>query len=83
VIVGDSLRAARLSEMLVEAGINVQPMVAPSVPNDQARLRFFIATTHTERDLDCAVEVLVRALHDLDEPEAVAAGAAVARGAGA
>jgi 8-amino-7-oxononanoate synthase len=83
VIVGDSLRAARLSEMLFEAGINVQPMVAPSVPNDQARLRFFIATTHTERDLDCAVEVLVRALRDLDEPEAVAAGAAVARGAGA
>jgi 8-amino-7-oxononanoate synthase len=80
VIVGDSLRAARLSEILFEAGINVQPMVAPSVPNDQARLRFFIATTHTERDLDFAVAALVRALHDLDELEAVAAGPALARG---
>jgi phosphopantetheinyl transferase len=59
VIVGDSLRAARLSAMLLDAGINVQPMVAPAVANDQARLRFFISCEHTEEELETAVQQLV------------------------
>ncbi len=74
VIVGDSMRAARLSELLYDMGINVQPMVAPSVPNDAARLRFFIASTHTEADLDRAVEALVQGLIALDAVDAAAAG---------
>ena len=65
VIVGESLRAARLSAMLFEAGINVQPMVAPSVADDQARLRFFVASTHTEEQLRVAVEATKRALADM------------------
>jgi 8-amino-7-oxononanoate synthase len=66
VIVGDSLRAARVSELLFHAGINVQPMVAPSVPDDQARLRFFVACTHTDKELRHTVDSLVRALGDVD-----------------
>ena len=66
VIVGESLRAARLSAMLFEAGINVQPMVAPSVADDQARLRFFIASTHTEEQLRAAVEATRRALDEMN-----------------
>ena len=62
VIIGDSLRAARLSALLFERGINVQPMVAPSVPEHMARLRFFIASSHTEEQLLAAVEALVDAL---------------------
>jgi 7-keto-8-aminopelargonate synthetase-like enzyme len=66
VIVGDSLRAARLSAMLLDAGINVQPMVAPAVANDQARLRFFISCEHTEEELETAVQQLVAAVRRLD-----------------
>jgi 8-amino-7-oxononanoate synthase len=62
VIVGDSLRAARLSAMLFEAGINVQPMVAPSVADDRARLRFFVSAAHGERELRTAVTALSVAL---------------------
>jgi 8-amino-7-oxononanoate synthase len=65
VIVGDSLSAARLSALLFEAGINVQPMVTPAVPNDQARLRFFIACDHTEEQLRTTVAVVSRALAEL------------------
>jgi 7-keto-8-aminopelargonate synthetase-like enzyme len=65
VIVGDSLSAVRLSSLLFDAGINVQPMVAPSVPNDQARLRFFIACDHTEEQLRTTVAVVSRALAEL------------------
>jgi 8-amino-7-oxononanoate synthase len=66
VIVGESLRAARLSAMLFDAGINVQPMVAPSVADDQARLRFFVASTHTEEQLRLAVEATQRALIEME-----------------
>jgi 7-keto-8-aminopelargonate synthetase-like enzyme len=66
VIVGDSLRAARLSALLFADGINVQPMVAPAVPEDRARLRFFIAATHTEEELRTAVRAVVRALQATD-----------------
>jgi 8-amino-7-oxononanoate synthase len=65
VIVGDSLRAAKLSAMLLSAGVNVQPMVAPAVPNELARLRFFVACTHTEEELDRTVGLLVQALREL------------------
>jgi 8-amino-7-oxononanoate synthase len=75
VIVGDSLRAARLSAMLFADGINVQPMVAPAVAEDQARLRFFIASTHTEEELRTAVHAVVRALRATD----TGAGDAAAR----
>lgn len=65
-ILGDSLRAARLAEALFAAGINVQPMVAPSVPEDQARLRFFITAEHTDEDLSRTVAETMRALAALD-----------------
>jgi 8-amino-7-oxononanoate synthase len=73
VIVGDSLRAAKLSAMLLTAGVNVQPMVAPAVPNDRARLRFFVATTHTEAEIDATVQLVVEAMRALgDDPRALA-----------
>lgn len=75
VIVGDSLRAARLSAMLFDRGINVQPMVAPSVPEHLARLRFFIASTHTDEQLLAAVQAL-RAALDLLADEATMASPA-------
>jgi 8-amino-7-oxononanoate synthase len=67
VIVGDSLLAARLSAMLFERGINVQPMVAPSVPEHLARLRFFIASTHSDAQLRSAVRALVGALAEVND----------------
>ncbi|NUR32643.1 MAG: aminotransferase class I/II-fold pyridoxal phosphate-dependent enzyme [Gemmatimonadaceae bacterium] len=73
VIVGDSLRAARLSALLFERGINVQPMVAPAVPEHLARLRFFIAATHTDEQLATTVTTLVEALAET-EPDAVDVG---------
>ena len=78
VIVGDSLRAAQLSAALFERGINVQPMVAPSVPNDQARLRFFVSSQHTEAEIRDTVAAVVRAISAsaAAHPDAVMTGAA-------
>jgi len=74
IIVGDSLRAAKLSAMLLAAGVNVQPMVAPAVPNDRARLRFFVASTHTDAEIDATVQLVVDAMRQLERADAERAG---------
>jgi 8-amino-7-oxononanoate synthase len=62
VVVGGSVRAAALSAALLEAGFDVQPMVAPSVPENEARLRFFVTALHTDHELASAVAALAKAL---------------------
>ena len=58
VILGDSVKAVRLSQQLFERGINVQPMVAPAVSETAARLRFFVASTHTPHQIRNTVETV-------------------------
>ena len=62
VITGDSVRAVRLSQQLLELGINVQPMVAPAVGEAGARLRFFISATHAPDELRHGVEAVASLL---------------------
>jgi 8-amino-7-oxononanoate synthase len=50
-IVGSSVKAARLSNRLFEAGINVQPIICPAVEERAARLRFFLSSMHSEQDI--------------------------------
>jgi 8-amino-7-oxononanoate synthase len=62
VIVGDSVRAVRLSQQLLARGINVQPMVAPAVGESAARLRFFIAHDHTRHQMQETVAAVAALL---------------------
>lgn len=62
VIVGDSILAAILSHRLAEAGVNAQPIIFPAVPEQAARLRFFINSTHSADDIDTAVRVTAECL---------------------
>ncbi|HEY5717515.1 MAG TPA: aminotransferase class I/II-fold pyridoxal phosphate-dependent enzyme [Motiliproteus sp.] len=55
IITGSSLKAAQLSERLLEEGINVQPILYPAVPESSARLRFFITCEHTEAQIDATL----------------------------
>ncbi|MBI3969232.1 MAG: aminotransferase class I/II-fold pyridoxal phosphate-dependent enzyme [Chloroflexi bacterium] len=55
IVVGDSTRCLRLAQELFERGINVRPMIYPAVAHDSARLRFFLAATHTEDQIRSAV----------------------------
>ncbi|MFK7930914.1 MAG: aminotransferase class I/II-fold pyridoxal phosphate-dependent enzyme, partial [Myxococcota bacterium] len=50
-ITGNSMWALQLSQRLNKAGVNVQPIVYPAVPDDAARLRYFLSSTHTEEQL--------------------------------
>ncbi|WMS43414.1 aminotransferase class I/II-fold pyridoxal phosphate-dependent enzyme [Acuticoccus sp. MNP-M23] len=62
IIIGDSILAAVVSHRLSEAGLNVQPIIYPAVPEKAARLRFFINSTHTFEDIERAVELTATCL---------------------
>ena len=65
IIIGNSLKCIKLSQSLFQRGINVQPMIYPSVPENMARLRFFITSCHTEEQIDFTVNVIVQELEKL------------------
>lgn len=57
IMVGDILRAIKLSDRLLERGINALPIVYPAVPMKAARIRFFITSHHQPKDIKQAVAV--------------------------
>jgi len=61
VILGSSVLAARMAAALFAAGVNVQPILFPVVPERSARLRFFLSADHTETEIAEAVAALVTA----------------------
>ncbi|NTF41628.1 aminotransferase class I/II-fold pyridoxal phosphate-dependent enzyme [Rhizobium rhizogenes] len=67
VIVGDSLRAAQLSNDLLAEGVNVLPIIHPAVPEGMARLRFFITCDHTEEQIRHAVALTASKLKSLQD----------------
>lgn len=64
IIVGDSMKAMALGEALHTRGINVQPIIYPAVSEDDARLRFFVTSEHSEEQIretiDCVADEMRR-----------------------
>ncbi len=58
IIVGEPYKAVQLSHALSQCGINVQPMVYPSVPYNASRLRFFITSLHQEEQIQYTVKMI-------------------------
>jgi 7-keto-8-aminopelargonate synthetase-like enzyme len=56
VITGNSLHALQLSRKMIDAGVNVQPILYPAVEESAARLRFFINSTHSNQQILFAVD---------------------------
>ncbi|MDJ0647338.1 MAG: aminotransferase class I/II-fold pyridoxal phosphate-dependent enzyme [Xenococcaceae cyanobacterium MO_188.B19] len=65
IIVGDSLKSIQLSQNLFKRGINVPFMIYPSVPQNEARLRFFVTCNHTEEQIRLTVDTLAEELAKL------------------
>jgi 8-amino-7-oxononanoate synthase len=74
IIVGNSLACLRLSRALFARGVNVQPIVHPAVEESAARLRFFITSLHSERQIRYTVGVLAAELEKIRFHDATAAG---------
>ncbi|HWF29192.1 MAG TPA: hypothetical protein VG327_12560 [Mycobacterium sp.] len=58
VIVGSSTKALQLSYALQRRGINADPIIFPAVPEDEARLRFFVTSCHSSEQIHFMVEAL-------------------------
>ncbi len=61
VMVGDELRAARLSDGLVENGVYAVSFSSPVVPRGTARIRTQMSAAHTREDLEAAAAAVVAA----------------------
>lgn len=56
-IIGDGIKAVKLTERLAARGVNALPIVYPAVPMKAARLRFFITSEHTAEQIIEAVRI--------------------------
>lgn len=65
VITGNSMVALRLSNRLKADGVNVQPILYPAVDESAARLRFFITSEHSEKQIRFTVERMVHHMEEL------------------
>jgi glycine C-acetyltransferase len=61
VMVGDEVRAARLSAKLVELGVYAVSFSFPVVPRGAARIRTQMSAAHTPEDVDFAIRAFVGA----------------------
>jgi 7-keto-8-aminopelargonate synthetase-like enzyme len=66
-IVGGSTKAVQLSDALMRRGINADPMPYPAVPEDKARVRFFVTSCHSSEQIQFMVKVLGEELELLNE----------------
>ncbi|HYW78352.1 MAG TPA: aminotransferase class I/II-fold pyridoxal phosphate-dependent enzyme [Thermoguttaceae bacterium] len=62
IIIGDSLRCLRISEGLLQQGVDAQPILYPAVPESASRIRFFITADHTEEQIRRTVKVLTECI---------------------
>jgi 7-keto-8-aminopelargonate synthetase-like enzyme len=59
IMCGELETAVRLAQYCQDRGIFVQAIIAPVVPEGQARLRSTVCATHTLADLDYCAETLI------------------------
>ncbi len=67
VILGSSIKAARVADLLFRRGINVQPILPPAVPERAARLRFFLSALHQPAQLRAAVAETAQAVAEVEQ----------------
>lgn len=58
IILGDSLRCLKVSQALLEGGVDARPILYPAVPESASRIRFFITAEHTQDQIHRTVDLL-------------------------
>jgi glycine C-acetyltransferase len=61
VMVKDPAKAVKLAKALFDLGVLVRAFTPPTVPENTARLRTIVSATHTDSELDTALEAFARA----------------------
>ncbi|MFH6985401.1 pyridoxal phosphate-dependent aminotransferase family protein [Marinoscillum sp. 108] len=66
IFVRDDLKAYKLTRMLFDRGVFVNPVVSPGVSPEDSLIRFSIMSTHTHEQIDRAAEILFQAAKEVD-----------------
>ncbi len=66
VYIRDNEKSFMISQMLLEEGVFVNPVISPAVPPEDSLLRFSIMATHTFDQIDKAIERIYRLGKKLD-----------------
>jgi len=61
----DDIKALKMTQMLLEDGIFVNPVVSPAVPKDDCLIRYSLMATHTFSQVDTSVEKITKAARSL------------------
>ncbi|MBN2350764.1 MAG: pyridoxal phosphate-dependent aminotransferase family protein [Bacteroidales bacterium] len=64
----NDILALKMTRMLMEEGIFVNPVVSPAVPKEDCMIRFSLMATHTKKQLDFAIEKITRVAKKLGIP---------------
>jgi len=56
------VRAVRLTDRLLDRGVNALPIIHPAVPMKAARIRFFITSRHTQDQIRGTVKIIAEEL---------------------
>jgi 8-amino-7-oxononanoate synthase len=57
----DDIKALKLTQILLGEGVFVNPVVSPAVPKEDSLIRFSLMATHTNKQVDEAVEKITKA----------------------
>ncbi|RED98005.1 aminotransferase class I/II-fold pyridoxal phosphate-dependent enzyme [Marinoscillum furvescens] len=66
IFVRDDFKAYKLTKLLFERGVFVNPVVSPGVSPEDSLIRFSIMSTHTHEQIDKAAEILYQAAKEVD-----------------
>src|SRR5262249_27571495 len=65
VIVGEGAKAMKLSDRLFQEGVFAMGIAFPTVARDKARVRTIVSATHTEKELQFALDVFEKVGREL------------------
>jgi 8-amino-7-oxononanoate synthase len=60
IFIRDDIKALQLTKMLLDEGVFVNPVVSPAVPKEDCLIRFSLMATHTEKQVETAIEKIVK-----------------------
>jgi 8-amino-7-oxononanoate synthase len=64
-LIRDNMKTYRFTKMALDEGVFVNPVVSPAVPNDSTLIRFSLMATHTQQQLDFALEKMQKIARQL------------------
>jgi 8-amino-7-oxononanoate synthase len=65
-LIRDNMKTYRFTKTALDEGVFVNPVVSPAVPNDSTLIRFSLMATHTQQQLDFALDKIRKIARQLD-----------------